>query len=88
MLRKNRLFKMLDRCLVLLLFPLYLYYRLFPKKPRIPTVPRKILIAKLCCFGDSLLALISVQSLKKKYPEAQITLLASERNAGIFGQFF
>jgi ADP-heptose:LPS heptosyltransferase len=84
MIRKNKLFKFLDFCLAFLFSPFTLFYRIFPKRAKKEIVPHNILISKLCCFGDSLLALISIRALKEKYPKASITVLASQRNAAIF----
>lgn len=39
--------------------------------------PSKILVIKLCCIGDVVFLLPSLQAIKSKYPEAKITYLCS-----------
>jgi ADP-heptose:LPS heptosyltransferase len=87
MVRRNRLFKCLDFCLAVFLSPLYLFFTLFPRRPKALARPGDILISKLCCFGDSVLSLLSIQALKRRYPAARVTVLASQRTAAIFERF-
>jgi ADP-heptose:LPS heptosyltransferase len=84
MVRSNPLFKLLDSCLRFLLFPLTAYFRLFPRRRPPPARPGNILVVKLCCFGDTLLAFPSLFALKKAFPEARLTVLAGARTAPLF----
>jgi ADP-heptose:LPS heptosyltransferase len=84
MLRSNRLFKFLDFCSGIFFLPLALYFRLFPRTQAALEAPRRVLVVKLCCFGDAILSLLSLQAFKEKYPAARITLLASKRTAPVF----
>lgn len=84
MVRSNPLFKALDSCLVLLFSPLYLLFRLFPRRKAPPEAPARILVVKLCCFGDSLLSMPALAALKTRFPAARVTVLAGHRTAALF----
>lgn len=48
-----------------------------------------ILVIKLCCLGDGVLSLPSIRALKRRYPEAKLTMICTPRNADAFiGQDF
>lgn len=79
--QSNRLFKLLDKVLTPLVLLLF-----FVQKKKLPVsrAPQRVLIVKLCCFGDALLSLLSIKALKERLPFARITVLASERSAEVF----
>lgn len=50
---------------------------------------RSILVLKLCCLGDGILALPAIRALKEEYPEASVTVVCTPRNKDAFvGQPF
>jgi len=49
-----------------------------------PPLIEKILIVKLWAIGDSVTMLPMIESLRKKYPMAQIDILCHERNKSVF----
>ncbi|OGJ89539.1 MAG: hypothetical protein A2350_16090 [Candidatus Raymondbacteria bacterium RifOxyB12_full_50_8] len=81
---RNRFFKYADTALCIALAPVYAWFSLFPKKPKFTLPIRSILVVKLCCLGDSLLSLFMLQALRKKYPQATLTVMASKRSATVF----
>jgi len=51
---------------------------------RTATVPNRILIIRPGGIGDAALLFPALGALKKKFPQARVTVLAEKRNAGIF----
>ncbi|MCE1164259.1 MAG: hypothetical protein LWX07_02520, partial [Bacteroidetes bacterium] len=45
---------------------------------------KKILVLKLCCFGDIVFITPAIKSLKLNYPEAEITLISSSWIKNLF----
>jgi ADP-heptose:LPS heptosyltransferase len=45
---------------------------------------QSILVSKLCCMGDSILALSALRNLKRRYPRARLTVLTSRRAAAVY----
>lgn len=80
----NRLFKIFDRIFGCLLAPVRLFRVLMPKRSKPGAVPRKILVCKLCCFGDGVLSLMALTALKQRHPSADMTVLASRRTQALF----
>lgn len=72
------LIKLVDRVLGSLLA------RLLPTMTNCPTSPRRILLIRPGGIGDAVLLAPAIGALRKKFPEATITVLAEKRNAGVF----
>ena len=68
-------------CIILGVF-LKIYRFIFP--PKCPKNPRNILIIKVWALGDTINFLPTIDSIKKKYPEAKIWALAKNRNKVVF----
>ncbi|MFP3902925.1 MAG: glycosyltransferase family 9 protein [Armatimonadota bacterium] len=50
---------------------------------------QSILVLKMCCLGDGILALPAIRALKHKYPDAALTVVCTPRNEDVFiGQPF
>jgi ADP-heptose:LPS heptosyltransferase len=49
-----------------------------------PAQPRAILVSKLCCLGDSVLALYALRNLRARFPEAPITVITSRRVQAVY----
>src|SRR3989344_9511778 len=47
-------------------------------------VPKKILVIQLWGIGETILTLPASDALRKKYPNAEITLLATKRNQDVY----
>ena len=66
--------------------------RLFCPRYRTPLSQlevRSILVSKLCCLGDGVLAVPAIRALKEHYPEAALTLICTPRSVEAFrGQPF
>jgi len=45
---------------------------------------RSILVIKLCCMGDGVLAVPAIRALKRHFPQARLVLLCTPRNDGVF----
>ncbi len=84
MVRSNRLFKIIDSFTGVLYWPLIRYFILFPRKRVEHLKPEKVLVIKLCCFGDSLLSILSLKALKEKHPGVYIAVLCGSRTASVF----
>ncbi|MBL8028751.1 MAG: glycosyltransferase family 9 protein [Fibrobacteres bacterium] len=55
-----------------------------PSNPSEGFVPSSFLIVKLCCLGDSMLSLIALSALKRKYSGSSFTVLCTSRNSWIY----
>ncbi len=81
----NKAFKYLDQLSSLFLLPFVVLAKFLRK---IDQKSRKenssILLVKLCCLGDSVLALPALKSLREKHSGARIDIICSNRNATIF----
>jgi len=66
--------------------------RLFCRRCRLPLSELKVqnvLVIKLCCLGDGILATPAVRALKSAYPQACLTVICTPRNVDAFlGQDF
>lgn len=61
---------------------------LFVKHTNIPQ-PKTILITKLWAVGESILTLPMIEAIKKKYPDAKLTVITRDRNKAVYeGQTF
>ncbi len=62
--------------------------RLFSRRWRSPTLDpakvRSVLVIKLCCLGDGLLAVPAIRALKARFPSARLTVLCTRRNDAVF----
>ena len=54
-----------------------------PDQTRVPPVIRHILVIRPGGMGDMILLLPSLSALQKKFPDAHITLVCEQRNAGV-----
>lgn len=86
--RGNKLNKFLDELFgtpfILLLAALQ---KLSPSSKPQPPTPQRILAVKLAALGDTLLLIPALRSLKERFPQSQITLLATSVNADLAGLF-
>jgi lipopolysaccharide heptosyltransferase II len=87
----NRLRKLLDSVLGLLLMQTLALYgrvrRIFSARYRTDLADMRvssILVIKLCCLGDGVLALPAIRALKRAYPEASLTVICTPRNLDAF----
>jgi len=93
---KNICRKSLDAMLGWLVMGCLLLYgavrRLFCHRYRTPLSQlqvNSIIVSKLCCLGDGVLAVPAVRALKEHYPEARLTLICTPRSIEAFrGQPF
>ncbi len=85
MLVSNQSFKFLNKLfsfIILISFPfLKLLYLI---KPSPKNQKQKLLVSKLCCFGDSVLSLYTIDAIKKENPNLKITVISSSRTENIF----
>ncbi len=61
--------------------------RIFSRRHRLPLAElavRNVLVIKLCCLGDGVLAGPAVRALKQAYPDARLTLICTPRNVDAF----
>lgn len=94
--RKNLARKLLDACIGHVLIGCLLVYDLLRRiVVRVHRTPlerlevQSILVIKLCCLGDGVLALPAIRALKQRYPAARLTMICTPRNTEAFrGQEF
>jgi len=92
----NLIRKSLDAVLGLLIMGVLVLYnalrRLFSRRHRTSLARLQvdnILVIKLCCLGDGVLALPAIRALKQAYPQARLTVVCTPRNVDAFlGQDF
>lgn len=89
--RRNLARKLLDACIGRILIGCLVLYdllrRLLLRRYRTPLEGlevRSILVIKLCCLGDGVLALPAVRALKNRYPRARLTVVCTPRNTEAF----
>lgn len=94
--RKNLARKLLDACIGRVLIGCLLVYDLIRRllvgvyrTPLERLEVQSILVIKLCCLGDGVLALPAIRALKTRYPAARLTMVCTPRNTEAFrGQEF
>jgi len=47
---------------------------------------RTIVVGKLCCLGDAVLAVPAIRALKKRWPEAHLIVLCTPRSSAAFAE--
>jgi heptosyltransferase-2 len=70
--------RIIGSLLILFFWPASLFF------PKFRGEPKRILVIKLWAVGESVLTLPLIQSLKKKYPKASITVLVRDRIRDVF----
>ncbi len=80
--RGNNLFKLIDRYIGVP--AVWLSGLVIKKQKEIPARLNEILVIKLSAMGDSILLVPSIRALKRRYPEAVITVLCTSINREIF----
>lgn len=60
------------------------FNKLWPLKNKALINPKKIVIIKLWALGESILTLPLIKSIKQKYPESKISIIARNNNAHVY----
>ena len=89
--RKNLARKLLDACIGRLFMGCLIIYdrlrRVLVPRYRLPLARLdvdSILVIKLCCLGDGVLALPAIRALKAAYPDATLRIICTPRNIEAF----
>jgi heptosyltransferase-2 len=67
-----------------LLWPAVFMLSLPKRKPRLPKNPKRILVIRLWAMGETILVLPMLRELRRKYPDAEITVLCTKKNSYVF----
>ncbi len=79
--RGNIILKLIDRFFGISL--VWLLGKFLKKKHEFPQKLNSILVVKLSALGDTILLIPVLRSIKRKYPDAKITVLCTKINLGV-----